>query len=130
MAMGLKVSLDFAQAMIESVLDDLDVDIYIDNIAIFSNDYESHLNLINTVLNSLQAAGLKVNPPKCEWCVAKTDFSGYWLTPRGIKPRKKKVDAVLKMKRPENIKQLRLFLGAVTYTTEICGHGVLMFWLH
>ena len=53
MAMGLKVSPDVAQAMIESILHDLDVDIYINDMAILSNDYVSHLNLINTVLNRL-----------------------------------------------------------------------------
>ena len=76
MAMGLKVSPDVAQSMIETVLHDLDVYVYIDDIAIFSNDYQSHLDLINTVLNRLQEAGLKVNPLKCEWCVEETDFLG------------------------------------------------------
>ena len=39
MTMGLKVSPDVAQSMIENVLKGLDVEVYIDDIAIFSDDY-------------------------------------------------------------------------------------------
>ena len=113
--MGLKISPDIAQALMEQILEDLDVEVYIDDIAIFSKDYDEHMTKVNTVLQRLQATGFKINPLKCEWCVAETDFLGYWMTPTGIKPWKKKIDAILKMKPPTNVKELRSFLGAVTY---------------
>ena len=84
MAMGLKTSPDVAQAMIEKILDGLDVDAYIDDIGIFSNSWEDHMKIIDAVLHRLQENGMKVNPLKCEWCVQETDFLGYWLTPTGL----------------------------------------------
>ena len=113
--MGLKISPDVAQSIMEEILGDLDIKVYIDDIAIFSNDYEEHMQKINTVLQRLESTGFKINPLKCEWCVSETDFLGYWLTPNGIKPWRKKIDAILKMKPPTNVKEPRSFLGAVTH---------------
>ena len=116
MAMGLKTAPDEAQAIIEETLRDLDVETYIDDIGIFTNGtYEDHLRVIETVLTRLQDAGFRINPLKCEWAVQETDFLGYWLTPHGIRPWKRKIDAILKMSKPQNVSQLRSFLGAVTF---------------
>lgn len=118
MAMGLKPAPDFCQRHIEDVLRDLKsrgVEVYIDDVGIFSNSYAEHMELIKLVVQRLQDAGFKINPLKCEWCVQETDFLGHWLTPQGVKPWKKKIDAVLKMSKPTTTTQLRSFLGAVTY---------------
>ena len=117
MAMGLKPAPDFAQAIIEKVLHNLpNIEVYIDDIGIFTKcTFEEHLNLIEQVLTQLQQANLKINPIKCEWAVQETDFLGYWLTPKGVKPWKRKIDAVLKMDCPRTTTQLRSFLGAVTF---------------
>ena len=77
-------------------------DVYIDDVGIFTNIWEYHIKSLDVILQRLHDNGFTINPLKCEWAVKETDWLGYWLTPRGLKPRRKKIDNILHMDRPRN----------------------------
>ena len=120
--MGVSESPDISTEIMTQVLDGLDVDLYMDDIAILSETWDEHIDLLQQILQRLQDAGFTINPMKCEWVIEETDFLGHWMTPDGIKPWKRKVEAILKMKPPTNIKELRSFLGLVNYYRDMWPH--------
>ena len=106
--MGVLESADIVQEFKENLLQDLleEIVIYINDILVTNHSWSSHLHLLEKVLAHLKDAGFLVNPFKCKWAVKEMDFLGHWMTPTGIKPWKKKVDAILRMERPTNRTQL------------------------
>jgi hypothetical protein len=87
--LGLKCSPDITQAIIENVLSRIeDLDVYIDDVGTFSNDWSHHINLLSTIIPCCKN-GFTINPLKYEWAIEETEWLGYWLTPCGLKHWKK-----------------------------------------
>ncbi len=61
----------------------------------------------------MRDAGLKINTTKSVFCAHETECLGYILTRGGIKPQPKKVQAILVLNPPKNVKELQRFLGMV-----------------
>ncbi len=78
-----------------------------------------HLEKIETVLTRLRDAGLKVNAAKSLFCTHEIEYLGYILTREGIKPQPKKVQVILMQNPPNNVKELRHFLGMVQYYQDM-----------
>ena len=118
--MGISESPDIATEKMHTVLDDIEgIEFYMDNIGVLSSTWPTHLSLLSTVLGRLEHVGFTINPLKCEWAVQETEFLGHWLTPKGIKPWRKKVEAILHLQPPTNVKQLRSFLGMVNNYRDV-----------
>ena len=121
--MGVKQMPDFAQQIMEETLQGIhEQDAYIDDVGVFGapkGSFTDHLVVLDKVLSRLQDANFTINPLKSEWAVQETDFLGFWLTPNGLKPWKKKVQAILDLKSPRTVSETRSFIGAVTFYREM-----------
>jgi hypothetical protein len=53
------------------------------------------------------------------FCTLEIEYLGYVLTRDGIKPQSNKVQAILAIKPPTGVKQLRHFLGMVQYYHDL-----------
>ncbi len=96
------------------------VQAYLDDLLCTSrNSLEDHLEKLEEVLRHLGNAGLKVNAENLPFCTLEIEYLGYILTRDGIKPQNSKVQAILAIQLPKEVKQLQHFLGMVQYYRDL-----------
>ncbi|GBO26452.1 Transposon Ty3-I Gag-Pol polyprotein, partial [Araneus ventricosus] len=116
MSFGLKNAPVTFQRFIHEVLRGLDfVFPYLDDILIASKSNQEHEIHLNLVLERLNTSGLRINISKSVFAVEEIEFLGYLITPQGSRPLPNKVQAIMNYKRPENIQDLRTFLGILNF---------------
>ena len=93
---------------------------YLDNLLYISKlSREDHLEKLEEVLRRLRNARLKVNAAKLTFCALEIEYLGYVLTRDSIKSQSNKVQAILAIQPPTNVKQVRHFLGKVQYYRDL-----------
>ncbi len=119
--MGIAGSLDIFQGKLSELMEPLEfIRAYLDNLLCISKlSLEDHLEKLEVVLGQLCEAGLKVNAAKLTFCALEIEYLGYILTRDGIKPQSNKVQAILAIKPPTGVKQLRHYLGMVQYYRDL-----------
>ena len=75
-----------------------------DCLSITKASLDNRLNHLRLVLTRLREVGLKINAPTSKFCAEETEYLGYILTRTGIKPQPKKVQAILVITLPKQVK--------------------------
>ncbi|POM80135.1 Gag-pol fusion protein [Phytophthora palmivora] len=118
--MGICTAPDEYQACMERILGDLTfVVVYLDDILVFSQDEDEHLEHLHIVFKRLKKYGVSLNGKKCHILRKEVDYLGYTLSAEGIKPQAKKIQAIQKIAVPRNRKELRRFLGMINYYRDM-----------
>ncbi|QRV97850.1 Retrotransposable element Tf2 protein [Ceratobasidium sp. AG-Ba] len=94
---------------------DIYVIVYLDDILIFSNNREEHVDHVKEVLTHLQKHNLFCNPEKCHFAVTTVTYIGLVITPDGISMEKEKVKAMMEWPTPLTVRQVQSFLGFANF---------------
>jgi len=89
--------------------------LYLDDIVVFSPNFPSHLERLGLVLARLRDAGLKLKPSKCHLLKKRVEFLGHIVSGQGVEVDPGKVNKVADWPVPQNLTQLRAFLGLCSY---------------
>ena len=106
------------QRFMEDVLGDLNYSIclaYLDDLIVFSNSFEEHLNRLHAIFSRISSAGLKFNPKKCNFFKSKINYVGHVVSSQGVQTDPQKIEKVKNWPQPNNIDELRQFLGFTGY---------------
>lgn len=89
--------------------------VYLDDINVYSKDFDSHLVHLEASFKRLEKAGLKMKISKCHFCKEQLEFLGHIVNKDGIEPTPEKLEVVRRMTPPRNRTEVRSFLGFVGY---------------
>jgi hypothetical protein len=89
--------------------------VYLDDIIIFSNSFEKHMQNLREVFQRLKEANLKLSPKKCNFLKKEVKFLGHIVSESGVSTDPSKIQAVRDWPIPKSIKEVRSFLGLTSY---------------
>ena len=78
------------QSLMTKVLKNLNFKIalaYIDDLLIFSKDFEQHLHHLNLVFDNLRSANLTLHPSKCKFATKQVKYLGHIVSKDGLRVR-------------------------------------------
>ncbi len=86
-----------------------------DDVLVFSEGLEKHMEHLQLVFKRLIETGLKLNANKCQFIRQEVEYLGHVITVLGLKTSNQHVQAVCNFPTPGNFKEVRQFLGLSSY---------------
>lgn len=98
--------------------------VFFDDILIYSDSLDSHLQHLRIVFETLKQHKLFVKKSKCSFGQARLEYFGHVVSSEGVSADKSKIDSMLSWPQPTTVKGLRGFLGLTGYYRKFCLKGV------
>eukprot|EP00794_Sanderia_malayensis_P013264 gene13264-14631_t len=113
---GLTCSGDVFQEKMDSVFGNLNgVSGIAEDTFVFGKGESSHEDHIINVLDKARESNVKFNPEMFQFKVDEASFFGLKWMPGGLKADEKKIQAIVEMQAPEDLKELQSFMGMMNY---------------
>jgi hypothetical protein len=96
--------------------------VFFDDILVYSQSYDEHLQHLEMVFKLLQQEKWSVKRSKCSFARREISYLGYVISEKGVSTSPAKVQAVLEWPTPSNVKEVRSFLGLAGYYRKFVRH--------
>ena len=88
---------------------------YMDDILMYSDNYDQHTKHVRMVLDALKQKNLKIKTEKCKFHVKEITFLGFVIIPKNIQMEMTKLNSIQIWPAPKNIKDLQKLLGFIRF---------------
>lgn len=85
--------------------------VYLDDIIIATNDFDSHFKILSKLAERISAAGLTISVSKSRFCMRSLKYLGYIVNEEGIRPDPEKIAAIEGYPVPKSVKDVRRLIG-------------------
>ena len=89
--------------------------IYLDDITVFSKTDNEHLDHLRQVFIKCKKFGISLNPKKTLFGLEEGKFLGHIISKEGIRIDPARIEAIMNISHPRNIKELQAFLGKINF---------------
>lgn len=91
------------------------VSCWLDDVCVTGPSKDIHIARLREVLRRMRDAGLRLQKEKCVFFQDSVTYLGYVISKHGLSACKKKVEAIVKASRPNNVLEVKRFLGVINY---------------
>jgi hypothetical protein len=89
--------------------------VFLDNICVYARSLSEHDTKLKEVFNRLRENGLKLKAEKCQFLRKVVSYLGHVISEKGVFPEQAKIRVIEEYPIPQKVKQLRSFLGLMSY---------------
>lgn len=91
------------------------VEVYFDDILVYSNNLDEHIKHLYTIFSVLREHQLYTNLKKCTFCMEFVVFLGYFVSSQGIRVDEEKVKVIRDWPTSKNANEVRSFHGLASF---------------
>jgi len=113
----MNVGATFQRAMHIAFVEELDkfIVIYLDDITVFSQSDDEHLQHLRRFFEKCKKFGISLNPKKSLFGLEEGKIIGHIISKERIKIDPNRIEAIQKLEYPRNIKELQSFIGKINF---------------
>ena len=96
--------------------------VYLDDVLIFSEDPDEHVNHVRQVLERLRDHKLYVKLSKSTFHATDVEYLGFRISPKGVFIDPERVQAIQEWPEPRTVREIRIFIGFINYYRRFVKH--------